>query len=92
MQQALLLQPDQPFDIGPGIRAPRFPRGKALGPVEGIQIFDRAVDPAKAEGLFHRVVVGEPRFAGGFHGKDEPDLLLRLKVPGKPVPPPLPVS
>ena len=55
-------------------------------------MLDGAVDPAKAEGLFHRVVVGESCLARGFHGKDEPDLLLCLKVPGKPVPPPLPVG
>ena len=84
MEQTPVIQPYQPFDIWPGIRACRVPGRKTLRPVEGIDMLDGTVNPAEAQCLFHGIVVGKAFLSRGFHGEHKPDFTLGLKMGGKP--------
>lgn len=53
---------------------------EALGAVKFIRMLDGAVDPAKAEGLFYGIIVAHAFFAGFFHGKYKPYLIIGLKM------------
>ena len=57
-----------------------FSGSEALGAVKLIRMLDDAVDPAKAESLFYGIIVAHAFFAGSFHGKYKPYLIIGLKM------------
>jgi hypothetical protein len=52
-----------------------------------VQALDQAVHPTKAQRLVYRVLVSDRRDPGVLFVENEPDLGLRVMVPGEPLPP-----
>src|SRR5207245_2948095 len=78
---------ERPLAIHRRQLAVRTPRREALRVAVLAERLVDAVDPAEAERLVDRVVVGDPRLAARLLRIDEPDLLLTLGVAGEPAPP-----
>src|SRR5262249_48729527 len=81
---------------------PSFVQRRPLGPVATrsellrelvvVDPLDDAIDPAEAQGLLHRMVVGNAELSGMFLVVDEPDFGLRLVMLGEPGAPFLPAG
>lgn len=84
MQKSLGVQAAEALLVGLRVGATGFAGGEALGAGVLIVGLDDAVNPAKAEGLFDGVVVGNAGPAGGLLRIEEPDLRLGLEVGGEP--------
>src|SRR5512140_1732950 len=77
----------QPLLVGRGVWRTRLARREALCEALTVDAAHVAVDPAEAQRLFDRVVVGDARFSAPFAIVDQPDLLRGAMVLPQPASP-----
>lgn len=85
--EAAGIQPDQTLYVCAGIFRILTPGGETSRIVIGIDPSQRAVDPAEAQGLFHRIVIRDAFVTGTLGGVDQPDLRSGHVVLREPFPP-----